>query len=146
MSGVSLGPWAAKVFKETGRELVLALEQRTYLTLLFPFTESSQFRLDFASALTSGLLDLGIPGTIARTEAAAIEFEPLCRLTDADFRERLDDVEFFCGIEFPYHDDLRVIQRNLNDIPHPNRDPCTPVDGVRRLFIDAPIGLVFVTQ
>jgi hypothetical protein len=28
--GTSLGPWAAKVFKDSGRDFVLILEQRTY--------------------------------------------------------------------------------------------------------------------
>ena len=146
MPGISLGPWAAKVFKDSGRDFVLVLEQRTYLTLLFPFAPLAQFRLHLSGALANALVDLGIPLAIARAECAAIEFEPLARLEDACLRERLDDVEFTCGIEFSYHTDVRIIQRNLNDIPHPGRDPCTPVDGVRRLFDCCRIGPAFVTQ
>ena len=146
MPGISLGPWAGKVFKDSGRDFVLVLEQRTYLTLLFPFAPLAQFRLHLSGALANALVDLGIPLAIARAECAAIEFEPLARLEDACLRERLDDVEFTCGIEFSYHTDVRIIQRNLNDIPHPGRDPCTPVDGVRRLFDCCRIGPAFVTQ
>jgi hypothetical protein len=146
MPGLSLGPWAAKVFKDSGRDFVLVLEQRTYLTLLFPLAPVAHFRLHVSGALFNALVDLGVPLAIARVESAAIEFEALTRLEDSCLRERLDNVEFICGIEFSYHTDLRIIQRNLNDIPHPDRDPCTPVDGVRRLFDCRRIGPLFVTQ
>lgn len=134
MPGISLGPWAAKVFRDAGRDFVLVLDQRTYLTLIFPLAPVAQFRPRLSGALANALVDLGVAVSIARLESAAIEFEPLHRLEDWCVRERLDDVEFICGIEFSYHTDLRIIQRNLNDIPHPDRDPCTPVEGIRRLF------------
>jgi hypothetical protein len=146
MPGISLGPWAAKVFKDSGRDFVLVLEQRTYLTLLFLLPPIAQFRPQLSGALANALIDVGVPPAIACTECAAIEFEPLARLEDSLLRERLDDVEFTCGIEFSYHTDLRIIQRNLNDFPHPDRDPCTPVEGVRRLFDCRRSGPVFVTQ
>jgi hypothetical protein len=146
MPGISLGPWAAKVFKESSRDFVLVLEQRTYLTLLFPLLPVAQFRPQLSGALATALVDLGVPLALARTECAAIEFEPLVRLKDSCLRERLDDVEFTCGIEFSYHTDLRIIQRNLNEFPHPDRDPCTPIEGVRRLFDCRLISPAFVTQ
>jgi hypothetical protein len=43
-------------------------------------------------------------------------------------------LEFHCGIELEYHQDLRKVQRNLNDMPHVNRDPCVPLDAVTQLF------------
>lgn len=146
MPGISLGPWAAKVFKDSGQDFVLVLEQRSYLTLLFPLAPVAQFRVHLSGALSNALAAVGVPAAIARIECAATEFEPLTRLADSCLRERLDDVEFTCGIEFSYHTDLRIIQRNLNDIPHPDRDPCTPVDGIRRLFDCCQIGPVLVTQ
>lgn len=144
--GISLGPWAAKVFKDSGRDFVLVLEERTCLTLLFPLLPVAQFRPHLSGALASALVDLGVPPAIARTECAAIEFEPLARLEDSFLRERLDDVEYTCGIEFSYHTDLRIVQRNLNDIPHPDRDPCTPVEAIRLLFERAPMNRALVTQ
>ena len=146
MPGISLGPWAAKVFKDASRDFVLVLEQRTYLTLLLPLVPVAHFRPHLSRALSNALVDLGVPPAVARAEGAAIEFEPLARLQDSCLRERLDDVEFTCGIEFSYHRDLRIIQRNLNDFPHPGRDPCTPVEGIRRLFDCRRTGPVFVTQ
>ncbi len=134
MPGVSLGSWAAKIFSDAGRTLVLALDARTYLTLLFPFAPDPQFRSNFATALENALRDAGVPPAIARVESAAVEFAPFMPLRNRELTNSLNDVEFFCGIEFAYHDDLRTIQRNLNDIPHPSRDPCVPVEAVKRLF------------
>ena len=73
MPGISLGPWAAKVFKDSGRDFVLVLEQRTYLTLLFPFAPLAQFRLHLSGALANALVDLGIPLAIARAGAGRRE-------------------------------------------------------------------------
>jgi hypothetical protein len=132
--GVSLGSWAAKVFNERGRDLVLAVDTRTCLTLLFPLGPAAQFLADFAHALANALEDAGVPPAIKRTECAAVEFEPLVCLRNRELTSTLNDVEFFCGIEFAYHDDLRTVQRNLNHIPHPNRDPCVPMEAIKDLF------------
>ena len=137
--GVSLGSWAAKVFRHCRRDLVIALNERTYLTVLFPLAPRVQFRSNFAIALANVLEDLDVPEAAVRAENAAVEFEPLARLTNRSMAGTLNDLEFHCGIEFEYHDDLRVVQRNLNEIPHANRDPCVPADAVSRLFEAAPV-------
>lgn len=134
ISGASLGPWAAKVFRYNRRDLVIALDERTYLTVVFPLAPRTQFRSSFANAVANALADLGVAKSIARSEIAAIEFEPLTRLTNRSMAGSLNDLEFHCGIELEYHDDLRRVQRNLNDIPHVNREPCVPVDAVSQLF------------
>jgi len=137
--GVSLGSWATKVFRCDRRDLVIALNERTYLTVLFPLAPRVQFRLHFASALANVLQDLGISEAIVRAESAAVEFEPLARLTNRSMTGTLNDLEFHCGIELEYHEDLRTVQRNLNEIPHVNRDPCIPIDAVNQLFEAAPV-------
>lgn len=134
IAGASLGSWAAKVFRLEGRELVLALNERTYLAVLFPLAPRKHFRLQFARALASALEHLGVPRPIVRAECTVIEFQPLTRLRSAQLADRLDDLEFVCGIELCYHSDLAAVQRNLNELPHPQRDPCVPADAVRRLF------------
>jgi hypothetical protein len=136
--GVSLGSWAAKVFRYYRRDLVIALNERTYLTVLFPLAPRAQFRSNFANALANVLEDLDVPEAAVRAETAAVELEPLARLTNRSMAGTLNDLEFHCGIEFEYHDDLRVVQRNLNEIPHANRDPCVPVDAVTQLFEAVP--------
>jgi hypothetical protein len=56
------------------------------------------------------------------------------RLVDASLHEALETVDFVCGIELEYHTDLRVVQRRLNDFPHPLPPDCVPEVAVRRLF------------
>lgn len=132
--GVMLGSWVAKVFRERERDLVIALNERTYLTVVFQLVPRERFAGELASAMSNALQDLGIPGRIARAEAAAAEAMPLGRLGRGELADVLDDVQFFCEMELDYHTDLRVVQRNLNDVPHPNRDPCVPLIAVRELF------------
>lgn len=132
--GVSLGSWAAKVFRFERRDLVIALNERTYLTIVFPLAPRTTFRSNLANALADALEDLGMSQAIVRAESGAVEFEPLARLTNRTMNGTLNDLEFHCGIELEYHNDLRTVQRNLNDIPHVNRDPCVPVDAVSQLF------------
>src|SRR5437868_2969469 len=134
MPGVSLGPWAAKLFNNQGRDLVLALDTRTCLTLLLPFAPEAGLRCSFASALTDALHDAGVPPATVRMESAAAEFAPFVFLRNPALTDSLNRVLYFCELEFFYHDDLRVIQRNLNALPHPNRDPCQPIAAVKRLF------------
>ena len=72
--------------------------------------------------------------SVVRDESAAVELEALTRLTNRSMIGTLNDLEFHCGIELEYHQDLRRVQRNLNDMPHVNREPCVPVDAVTQLF------------
>jgi len=132
--GVMLGSWVAKVFRDRERYLVVALNERTYLTIVFALVPREHFCAEFASTLTHALRDLGIPERIARAEAAAVELMPLGPLDRGELADVLDDVQFFCEMELDYHADLRVVQRHLNDVPHPNRNPCVPLAAVRELF------------
>jgi hypothetical protein len=143
--GVSLGSWAAKVFRFEHRDLVIALNERTYLTVVFPLAPRREFRSNFANAVANVLEDLQLPQDIVRLESAAVEFEPLARLSNRSMTGTLNDLEFHCGIELRYHDALRKVQLNLNEIPHSNRDPCIPIDAVGRLF-DTPVSPSFATH
>ena len=144
--GVSLGSWAAKVVRFDRRDLVIALNERTYLTVVFPLAPRGEFRSNFASAVADVLSDLRLPKEIVRSESAAVEFEPLARLTNRSMTGTLNDLEFHCGIELAYHDDLRKVQLNLNEIPHVNRDPCVPIDAVSRIFEAVPVKRSFATH
>ena len=135
--GVLLGSWGAKLFRERERYLVIAVNDRTYLTAVFPFAGRHRFTADLCTAVATALRDLGIPEPVVRAEIAALEFMPVARLGAEELADMLDDVQFFCEIELSYHTDLRIVQRNLNDVPHPNRDPCVPVEAVRELFANA---------
>jgi hypothetical protein len=114
--------------------LAIAIEERTYLTTVFPVSVNRRFQASLADALAQILFDLGMPQQVVHSESAAVEYKPLMRLSDRGMVSVLSDVEFFLGIELAYHTDLRTVQLNLNAIPHPNRDPCVPSDAVRQLF------------
>jgi len=134
LPGVRLGSWAATKCRFDRRDLVIALEQRTYLTLVFPLAPRTGFRAHFADALAALLADLGVPENVVHTECSAIDFEPLTRLTDRKLIGALDTVEFMCGIELSYHDDLRRVQRNLNEFPHAGLDVYVPLAAIARMF------------
>src|SRR3989304_7764434 len=80
--GVSLGSWAAKVCRIDRRDLVIALNERTYLTVVFSLAPRREFRANFARAVGDVLRDLRLPEGIVRLESAAVEFQPLARLTN----------------------------------------------------------------
>jgi Domain of unknown function (DUF6933) len=132
--GVQLGGWAATYHRFDRRDLVITLDQRTYLTLVFPLAPRSGFRARFAGALADALEDFGVPEDVVCAERSAIDFEPLTPLADRTLVRSLDDVEYMCGIELLYHDDLRLVQRNLNEFPHPGRDPCVPLEAVVQMI------------
>lgn len=145
--GIALGAWATKLFRYDRLALVLALEQRTYLTLVFPLAPHSQFRTNFASALEWALCDLGVAGGTARHEAAIIDFLPLTRLTARSMSGSLNELEFLAHCELDYTEDLRRVQRNLNDVPHVKRQPCTAVESVAEVFrIGSPRTAAFPIQ
>jgi hypothetical protein len=134
LPGAALGSWAADVFTSARRKLVIALNERTYLTVVFPLAPKGHFRSHFAGALRHVLEDLRLPREVVRLETAAIAVEPLVRLADRSLKGTLDDLVFFCEIELAYHDDLRTVQLNLNEIPHATRNPCVPIQAVHRLL------------
>jgi len=144
--GATLGSWAARVSRFGRRDLVIALNERTYLTIVFPLAPRRSFHTSFAGAVASVLGDLRLPEETVGSESAAVEFIPLARLTNRSLTGTLNDLEFHCGIELCYHDDLRRVQLNLNEIPHVNRDPCVPADAVRRLFEAAPVERPYATH
>jgi hypothetical protein len=106
---------------------------------VFPLAPRRTFHSSFAGAVADVLRCLRLPEEFVRSESAAVEFLPLARLTNRSMTGTLNDLEFHCGIELSYHDDLRRVQLNLNEIPHVNRDPCVPVEAVRRLLEAAPV-------
>ena len=134
VAGTRLGSWAATVGRFARRDLVLALNERTYLTLVFPLVPSASFRSNFATALDHALEDHRVPEDLALRECAEVEVARVCRLGDRTLRAALATVEFICHIELSYHDDLRRVQMNLNEFPHPNRDPSVPTEAVVLLF------------
>jgi hypothetical protein len=134
LAGGVFGTWAAKLFHYERRRLVLALNERTYLTLVFPLAPRARFRSQFATALTGALQDLGVPAAFIEQEVALLDFLPLARLTHRSMSGSLNDLEFLGRCELDYVRDLRRVQLNLNEVPHVKRDPCTAIQAVAELF------------
>ena len=114
--------------------MVLAIDAGTYLTIAVPFGDVATLHDGFGVALGAALEDLGVSSTQTAIEIAAVKGMPFARLADKTLRKALDTVEFVCGTELPYHNDLRVVQRNLNEFPHPLPPHYVPSVAVRRLF------------
>jgi hypothetical protein len=129
-----LGSWAAALFRVEDKSLVVALNERTYLTLVFPFTSEAGFMASFSVALGEVLTDMSISAGRTQAERAAIQTASVAHLVDSDMRAALADLEFFLGIELLYHDNLRRVQLNLNELPHANRVPHVPREAVEQLF------------
>ena len=130
-----LGDWAATSARFRRRELVLALNSKTWLTLVFPLAPRVRFRASFVTALDEALEDHKvIPVDAAVRECAEIEVARIDHLADAELRAGLEAVEFMCGVEMEFHGDLRRVQWNLNQFPHRKDDPCVPSDALLALF------------
>lgn len=132
--GAVLGTWAVKLFHYDRRALVLALNERTYLTLVFPLAPRAKFRAQFATALRWALHDLGVPHSSTDHEAMVLDFLPLARLTNRSMTGSLNDLEFLGRCELDYTDDLRRVQLNLNEVPHVKREPSCAIEAVGQVF------------
>lgn len=133
-NGAILGPWAATVSAEDGRDLVLAIEASTHLTIVFPFGTAAEFHSACMHALEAILQDIGVPARRIPVELAAVRSAPLTRLQNAELRPALRTIEFTCGIELAYHSDLRRIQTNLSQFPHAPAPHHVAVHDARRAF------------
>ncbi len=130
-----LGDWAATVVRLKHRELVLALNARTWLTLVFPLSPRVHFRDGFVTALGHALEDHRQIGTDAAVrECAEVELARIERLSDPELRLALDIAEFMCGVEMEYDEDLRRVQWNQNQVPHRKAEPCVPSEALLALF------------
>jgi len=133
-AGTLLGSWALKLIHYNRKGLVLALNERTYLTLVFPAAPRAGFRERFAAALIAVLEDLGVSPSVAAHEAMVLDFLPLARLTSRSLSGSLNQLEFLSFCELDYISDLRKVQLNLNEVPHVKREPSCPIDAVAQLF------------
>jgi len=129
-----LGSWAATRFQEEGVDLVIAISKSTYLTVVFPFREPPGFCVLFREALADALEDLGVPAARVKVELAALEALDFEWLRDSTLRSVLRDLETNCGIELAYHQNLRIVQLNLNEVPHGSLAGHIPSDAVAKLL------------
>jgi hypothetical protein len=129
-----LGPWAAAASTDAGRDLVLAIDTRTYLTVVFPLGHASEFHASWSRSLRALLRDLRVPHERVEIEGNAVKHLPLVRLSEPRLIEALKVIGFVCAIELSYQDDLRIVQRQLNEFPHDLPPDHVPAQAAQRLF------------
>ncbi|MEQ1731775.1 MAG: hypothetical protein ABL982_25665 [Vicinamibacterales bacterium] len=135
-----LQAWSAQDVETAAGHLVVALEEVTYLTLVFPFEPFPVFLHNFSAALSMALRDLGVPTAIAEAEAEAVVLQSRFAKNDnRSLQGSVTDVTSHAGwrLEGARRWDFEAIrkaQRHLNHMPHCRHEPSLPSDGVRLLF------------
>lgn len=135
--GVTLGSWAATVFRYDRRELVIALDERTYAVVLFPLTPRHHFRSHFAAALAGLLEDLDLSASVVAQECAALQFEPMVQLGPGIVLETLSHAQYLCELDLYYHGDLRQIQLHVNEYPHAAGPAPCAIEALAELYAPA---------
>jgi hypothetical protein len=136
--GVALGSWALTSFRWGTRELVIALDARTYAILLFPFTPRYHFRANFGVALAGLLEDLHFSPCIVAQECAAIQFELVTQLDGSwEVLETLSDAQRLCEFDLVYTGDLRYIQRHVNEYPFAAGPAASPIEALAEVYSPA---------
>ena len=135
-----LGDWSAKVVDEPDGSFCLAVNERTYLTILFPFVGLLLFQHAFASAVGLELVHLGIPpATIALETESLLMRAIFAKNTNRSLLGSLNDVGhcFSSDLEVAGSadpDTLLAIQHEFNMMPHVGREEPFPADAVVQLF------------
>jgi len=127
-----LGDWAATLVSEN-RELVVALEERTRLSLVVPFLPTEDVPRRFAGALRAALRRLGVRSELVEIECVQIEVAGIMRIRN---RQLSDDLEF-AEFETACHGDSQdreSIEDMLNAYPYSATDPEGAAAAVRTIF------------
>ena len=140
---LKLGAWSAQDVDTDAGHLVVALEEFTYLTVVFHVVPVSGFLDHLSAAVGLALSDLGVPLDVANAEAQAIALGgTFARNNNRSLLGSVTDVTFHAawlleGARWGDVDAIRLVQRNLNDLPHVDRTPSFPSAALRRL-LDSP--------
>ncbi len=113
-----LGNWAATLVDE-GRKLVVAINERTGLTLVLPFRPSGTLRNRLAATLRDALVDRRVHLAEASDECREVRTAAFARLRNPALSDALD----FAAFEAACHgtggrQDNRSIQDMLNEYPY----------------------------
>jgi hypothetical protein len=137
-----LGPWSAKGVSFSEGDFVVAVNEVTYLGVVFPLVPLPDFLSEFGHAVGTLLQALGFSDELVRSEAEPFlvrtgfakntnrslvgTLNDLCIHVDAalDAERRID------------RDALLRIQVHLSEIPHVNRECSFPRDATQLLFAD----------
>ncbi len=138
-----LGAWSAKAVNEPQGCFCLALNERTYLTIVFPFVERQWFFRTFASAVAVELEHLGFSESIIMAETGPLFVHGvLAKNSNRSLLGSVNDVAFHLACELERAgrgdlDTLAEIQHELNMMPHADREPLLPAEAATLLLAEA---------
>ena len=126
-----LGSWAASLADESN---VVAINERTYLTLVVCLHPVESFRERFVDSLRAALLDLGVPGDAVEAECVALRQAPFVRLRNPELAESLGFAEIEAGAHVGEGQDALSVQDMLNTYPYAGCGASCPAEAVSLLF------------
>lgn len=138
-----LGRWSANAIRFPEADLVLAVNELTYLAVLFPLYPLPQLLLAFGHSVGTLLSNLGYPDELCQEEAAAFpKGTVFCKNLNRSLIGTMNDLAIFVDreLEIANRSDpetLRRVQLRLSETPHCKREPAFPRDAAKLLFAPA---------
>jgi hypothetical protein len=129
--GQALGTWVATALARDGRDLLLALETETCLTIVCELASETTFAAQWKQALAAAFADLAVPLIWLTPDACSPR---LRSIEGGPLDTRLATAAFVCDTELHFHTDLRLVQARLNEFPYDHPPHYVPAIAVRRLF------------
>lgn len=136
-----LASWCVRELATPEGLIGVGLEETTYLTVVFPLERLPNFFPVFAHAVGEALFDLAVPFRLADREAAVVATSGhFSRNDNRSLLGSVNDVAFHAQVRLEGRpitiDAMRVVQRELNDMPHVKREPSFPSAAVQLLFAE----------
>jgi hypothetical protein len=128
---VRLGDWAAVLVDKT---VVVAIEERTCLTLVFQIRPLVGFRDRFAAALRRGLHDRRVAPEAIELECRAVHEAVLVRRRHPALVEALEFAEFEAGAHVGCGQEGGSVQDMLKEYPYGGCPTSCPKSAVTMLF------------
>ena len=126
-----LGNWAAIL---GSRALVIAIEERTCLTLVFRLRPVAGLRNRLAQALREALLTSGVPSDAIESECEAIRGASFVRRRHPALRDALEFAEEEGMSHVEYGQSEASVQDMLNEFPYSECPASCPKEAVGILF------------
>ena len=127
-----LGSWAATVVDEG--DIAVAINERTYLTLVVRLLPVASFRERFVDCLRAALHDLGVHEDAVDVECSALREAPFVRLRNPELSDALAFAEMEAGAHVEGGQDEVSVRDMLNTYPYGGCGASCPVEAVSKLF------------
>ena len=140
LDDTQLGIWSAKAVSFTEGDLVVAVNELTYLAVVFPLAPLPEFLSEFGHAVGTLLEALGYSQDLVRAEAEPFLLHTaFAKNSNRSLIGTLNDlcIHVDAALEAEKtvdRDALLGIQVRLSEIPHVNRDCVFPRESVELLF------------